>query len=222
MSNIIHLLPAWLSAIGTVGAVLVALFLKPILNYINRPKIEIVYNNEPPFYEIREDEANSSSIDKRLVVRVCITNCGKYTAEHAVVNIDEYYSKRTKDDTYVKKSFTPRQFRDCNNAKLSVIAPCLKYYIDIAIIQKFQDIIADGEKGSSKQNYKLYLLGEGKVEKLGRGTFIIPLKFYSSRTDMIIKYMYVYWESDSLTTQKDNFEVKIISKKEFNKISKLP
>lgn len=215
------ILPEWLTAIGTISAVLVALFLKPLINWWKRPQIRISYQNEPPFYEERDNDANSSSVNKKLVIRVCITNSGKYTAEHAVVNIDEYYSKRTKDNTFVKKSFTPRQFKDCNNAKLSVIAPCLKYYIDVAIIEKFQDIISDGDRGTSKQNYKLYLLGDGKAEKLGRGTFILPLKFYSSRTDMIIVYLYIYWESDDFTIKKEHFEVKILTDKEFKNLSKL-
>lgn len=220
MCNCVSGLPEWLTAIGTVGAVLVALFYKPIISWINRPKIKIAYINESPYYEEKKDDSSSSSSSKRLVLRVCITNSGKFTAEHAVLNVDEYYFKRA-DSKFVKKSFTPRQFRDCNSAKLSVIAPSLKYYIDIATIQKFQDIIAEGDKGSIKQMYKLYLLGEGKLEKLGRGTFIIPLKFYSSRTDMIVEYLYIYWDSDEYTTSADSFEVKIIDEKEFNNLSKL-
>lgn len=217
----INNLPDWLTAFGTIGAVLVALFLKPFINWRNRPKIEIGYEDKSPYREEIEDSSSSSSSNKRLVIRVCITNKGKYTAEHAVLNIDEYYYRRTKDSSYVQKLFTPRQFKDCNNAKFNVVAPFLKYYIDIASIQKFQDIISNGEKGESKQNYKLYLLGEGKSEQLGRGCFIIPLKFYSSRTDSKIKYLRIYWESDDFSITKDCFEVKIISEKEFKQLQKI-
>ena len=212
--------PDWLTAIGTVGAVLVALFYKPLLSWWNRPKIKIQYKDTPPFRDEIEDSSSSSTPTKRMVIRVCVTNSGKYTVEHAVLNIDEYYAKR-KDGKYVQKLFTPRQFKDCNNAKFNVVAPQLKYYLDIALIQKFQDIISDGESGQRKQNYKLYLLGEGKTEQLGTGTFVVPLKFYSSRTDSKVVYLSLFWESDDYVFTKDCFEVKIISSNEFEELPKV-
>lgn len=215
-----QIIPNWLTAIGTIGAVLVALFYKPFLTWWNRPKIDIQYKDEPPFRDEIEDTSSSSTPVKRMVIHVCVTNSGKYTAEHAVLNIDEYYSKRA-DGSYVQKLFTPRRFKDCNNANLNVVAPQLKYYIDIALIQKYQEIISDGEKGQRKQNYKLYLLGEGKTEHLGKGTFVVPLKFYSSRTDSKIVYLSLFWDSDDYKFEKDCFEVKIISEKEFEKLPKI-
>ena len=214
-------LPNWLTAFGTIGAVLAALFLKPFSNWWNRPKINIHYEDRSPYKEEIEETSSSSTSNKKLVIRVCVTNQGNYTAEHAVLNVDEYYFKRPKDISYVQKLFTPRQFKDCNNAKLNVIAPFLKYYIDIASIQKYQDIISNEEKEECKQYYRLYLLGDGKTEQLGRGTFIIPLKFYSSRTDSKIVYLSIYWESDDFKTTKDFFEVKIISEKEFKQLPKV-
>ena len=72
----------------------------------------------------------------------------------------------------------------------------------------------------SKQFYKLYLLGDGNGQELGKGTFIIPLKFYSSRIKVSIHYLKIYWDSDNFTTDKMNFSAEIITKDEFAKLNK--
>ena len=206
MDEIFKILPDWLTAIGTLGAVLVALFWSPIRKWWNRPQINMSIANEEPYVEIVSmDSINSSSVDKNMVIRVCITNKGKYTADYAALNVDEYLKKRDADSGYVRKVFTPKQFKDCNNAKLSVIAPHLKYYVDIASVQKFQGMASANEKGESKQFYKLFLLGDGKSLQLGKGDFIIPLKFYSSRSGVSVAYMKILWDNDDFVINKDCF-----------------
>lgn len=222
MNEIFKILPDWLTAIGTLGAVLVALFWNPIRKWWNRPQINISIANEEPFVEIvSKDSINSSSVDKNMVIRVCITNKGKYTADYAALNVDEYLKKRDADSGYVRKVFTPKQFKDCNNAKLSVIAPYLKYYVDIASVQKFQGMASANEKGESKQFYKLFLLGDGKSLQLGKGDFIIPLKFYSSRSGVSVAYLKILWDNDDFVINKDCFDVRMISEQEYKKISKI-
>ena len=221
MNSMITVLPEWLTAIGTVCAVLVALFGGAIKKWINRPKIAISIDNNSPYIEEYIMGTTDNSIDeKRLVLRVCITNSGKYTADYAVLNVDEYYHKHGADSDFLRKMFTPKQFKDCNNAKLSVIAPNLKYYVNIATIQRYKGMTSADEKGESKQFYKLYLLGDGENKQLGTGCFVIPLKFYSSRTNVIIAYLKILWDSDNFTRDKDFFDVKIISEKEFKQLSK--
>lgn len=222
MNEIFKILPDWLTAIGTLGAVLVALFWNPIRKWWNRPQINISIANEEPFVEIvSKDSINSSSVDKNMVIRVCITNKGKYSADYAALNVDEYLKKRDADSGYVRKVFTPKQFKDCNNAKLSVIAPHLKYYVDIASVQKFQGMASANEKGESKQFYKLFLLGDGKSLQLGKGDFIIPLKFYSSRSGVSVAYLKILWDNDDFVINKDCFDVRMISEQEYKKISKI-
>ncbi|MBE6322377.1 MAG: hypothetical protein E7073_05105 [Bacteroidales bacterium] len=222
MDEIFKILPDWLTAIGTLGAVLVALFWSPIRKWWNRPEINMSIVNEEPYVEIVSmDSINSSSVDKNMVIRVCITNKGKYTADYAALNVDEYLKKRDADSGYVRKVFTPKQFKDCNNAKLSVIAPHLKYYVDIASVQKFQGMASANEKGESKQFYKLFLLGDGKSLQLGKGDFIIPLKFYSSRSGVSVAYLKILWDNDDFVINKDCFDVRMISEQEYKKISKI-
>lgn len=221
MCDILMILPEWLSAIGTLAAVFVALFGGTIKRWWNRPIIDMsIENCQPYIEELSNDTTDSSGGEKRLVIRICVTNSGKYTANNVVLNVDEYYKKQGSDSDYLHKQFTPKQFKDCNNAKLSVISPQLKYYVNIATIQKFQGMTSSDKDGKSKQFYKLYLLGDGENKQLGKGCFIIPLKFYSSRTDVIVVYLKILWDSDDYSREKEVFDVKIIDEKEFNKLSK--
>lgn len=212
--------PEWLTAIGTIGAVFVALFHKPFVSWFNRPKIKMEYEAKTPCLDVVEEASTSSNKDKRIVIRVRLRNEGAYTADYSVVNVDEYYEKRVKGSAYVKKAFTPKLIKDCNGAKLSTVAPHLSYYLDVAAIQKFKGMSSFDEKGVSKQFYKLYLLGDGKTQQLGRGTFILPIKFYSSRTNMKIAYMQISWESDEFSIEKEHFEVKLLTEKQFDNLEK--
>lgn len=210
--------PDWLTAIGTIGAVFVALFLQPIKRCIYRPKIKVDFQKKTPYLEKVEASTKSSSADPRLVIRMSIKNEGRGVADYSTINIDEYYVKQSKGTSYIQKTFTPKLIKDCNGVKLTTIAPHLTYYIDVATIQKFNGISEEG-KGTGKQLYKLFLLGDGKTIQLGRGMFIVPIKFYSSKTNVVITYLSLYWESDDFTQDKEVLSVKIMSKNEFRKIS---
>ena len=102
-----------------------------------------------------------------------------------------------------------------------MIAPHLKYYVDIASVQKFQGMASANEKGESKQFYKLFLLGDGKSLQLGKGDFIIPLKFYSSHSGVSVAYLKILWDNDDFVINKDCFDVRMVSEQEYKKISKI-
>lgn len=211
---------AWLEAIGTILTVIVALFQKPIRDWWNRPIINILYEDRKPFKEIVEIDSSSSEKEKQIVIRIKINNEGNYVANHSTVNVDSYYKKRNSDETYVLNEFTPKILKDFRGYEQKTIAPHLTYLYNVAVIQKQDENIPAGEPGVTRQNYKLYLLGDGKYIFLGKGTFIVPLKFYSSATKSIIAYLKIFWDNDNLSTDKEHFYVKIISNKEFEKIKK--
>lgn len=114
----------------------------------------------------------------------------------------------------------PVHIRDYRNVSLKRIAPHLMYYLDIASIEKYDGMTDEGGNGEKKQFYKLFLLGEGTSTMLGCGTFIIPLKFYSSNTKVVVNYLQIYWDADILTQDKKFFGVKLLSSKEFDKLKK--
>ena len=124
-----------------------------------------------------------------------------------------------KEESYVKSEFTPKQIKDFRNTKPSSIAPHLQYYFDVASIHQYDSMATEEQQGKQKQFYKLYLLGEGDNLQLGKGSFIVPLKFYSSRINVKIAYLKMFWDSDGYTTSKDNFDFEIIAEEDFNKIN---
>ena len=213
-------IPNWLSSIGTIGAVLVALFQRRISVFINRPKIKISCANSSPFVEEIISNKDSSTDEKEMIIRVLVENTGRTTADHCVVNIDCYYEKRSSDDTFCKSIFTPIQIKDYRSVSPSHIAPHLAYYLDVVAIRKSDEMVTSDETKKSHQFYKLFLLGDKSPKKIGKGTFIIPIKISSPRIDTTIGYLKVYWDSDRYNTDSKHFGLKMISNKEFDKLSK--
>lgn len=214
-----EILPQWLTAVGTLLAVAIALFLKPIRDRVNRPKIEIsCKDNNQCKVEIKSGTESSDS-SSEIRIRVKLENKGNYIANHAALFVDTIYKKRDKEESFVKSEFTPKQIKDFRNTKPSSIAPHLQYYFDVASIHQFDSMATEDQQGKKKQFYKLYLLGEGDNMELGRGTFIVPLKFYSSRINVKIAYLKLFWDSDDYSTNKQVFDFRMISDKDFKKLN---
>ena len=214
-----EIVPQWLTAIGTVLAVLIAVFQKRLRDWYNRPKIEITCkHNKQCMVEVKSGTESSDS-GSEIRIRVKLENKGNYIASHAALFVDTIYKKREKEETYVKSEFTPKQIKDFRNTKPSSIAPHLQYYFDVASVHQYDSMATEDQQGKQKQFYKLYLLGEGDNQELGKGSFIIPLKFYSSRISVKIAYLKLFWDSDDYTTSKENFDFGIIADDDFNKIT---
>ena len=218
-----NIIPAWLSAIGTFGAVLFAIFGKAIVQWWNRPKIKIIFENKEPYIETLKSMPNSSITDKEIRIRVRIKNEGKYTASHCIVNINQYYSKRKDDDTYYKKEFAPIQIRDYQNKSLEYIAPNIDYYyLDIASIRQSDEIGMSDSGTRPHQFYKLFIIGGNKRPlQLGKGTFIIPININSPNMKSYTAFLKIYWNSNDYTTEQKNFTASNISEKEFKSLKKL-
>lgn len=211
-------LPNWLSAIGTVGAVLVALFHKQYRNWRNRPKLDITCGKGTPYIEEFEYNIDSSTKEKEIRIRLRVDNTGKYTADHCMVNVDGYYKKRDKDESFVKTDLTPVQIRDYRNNSLSYVVPKLVYYLDLAVIRKADEMSRSDDGNKSKQFYKLFLLADRATLRLGKGIFIIPVKLFCPRIESIVKYVKIYWVSDDYSTDLNDFSVEILTEEEFKKI----
>ena len=164
----------WLTAIGTLGAVLVSLFYTPVRKFLCRPKIEVDFQNKVPWIEQKDVSNQSFSQDGRILIRVRIRNKGKYIANEANLDVDEIYEKRSKGDVYVcVKSFMPIHFRDYRNAYLKRIVPHLTYYVDIASIEKYEEMTEEGGKGE-KNNFINYFYW---VKELALCWGVVPLLF---------------------------------------------
>ena len=213
-------LASWLEAVGTLLAVMVALFYNSIRDWWRKPNINIDFEDKEPFIEQKEAETESSRKSSELRIRIRVKNNGKTTALHSLIIIDSYDKKREKDDVYVEKVFLPKTIKDSKNSTQYNIAPRLNYFFDFAIIKKYDGMTENNTNTSQKQFYKLYLLGDSKTLQLGKGTFIIPINFYGAKCDSKTSYIKVYWDSDDFTIEKSSFGVNIITQKEFEKLKK--
>lgn len=214
-----NVIPAWLSAMGTVGAVIVAIFARPIRDWWCRPKITTECNpNNKACVEVINSETETSDTSQSIKIRILLQNNGSNVAFHSVLNVDSFYKKREKSVDYVQNDFTPKRLKDHCDSTHSRIAPHLKYYYDVAVIKQADEMMdKDGDK-KAKQFYKLYLLGDGKILQLGKGEFIIPLKFYAANVNVHISYLKIYWNSDDFTTDSNQFGVELLPKDEFIKL----
>jgi len=213
-----EIVPQWITSIGTISAVIVALFQKRLRDWYNQPKIEITCKDNNQCKVELNSGTESSDSSKEIRIRVKLENKGNYIANHAAMFVDTVYKKREKEETYVKSEFTPKQIKDFRNTKPSSIAPHLQYYFDVASVHQYDSMATEDQQGRQKQFYKLYLLGEGDNMELGKGSFIIPLKFYSSRINVKIVYLKLFWDSDDYTTNKQNFDFGVITSGDFKNL----
>lgn len=211
--------PEWMSAIGTIGAVLIALFWKSIRQWWNKPRIEVSCKKSNPCVEEIMEDNQSSSGTKEIRLRVKLINSGNYIANNCLMIVDSYYYRRG-DDVFVKKEFTPKQIRDYRNANISFVAPHLNYFYDIISIHQFDYLREATESGHSRQFFKPSIIGDGRSIDLSKGTFIIPLKFYSSKLPTVVTYLKLFWNSDDCIVDNNTFDYRIISQKEFNDLKK--
>lgn len=211
--------PSWISSIGTILTVFVALCSKTIVDWISRPKIKIEcpQNNVQCKEKMKSQSSNDGTSEIRIRIR--ISNSGKRAANDSSLYVDTIYIKRDADDSYVKKEFTPIQLKDYQSMKLNTILPNLMYYVDVVSIRRYDEMTESGEQSKSKQFYKVYLLGDERIERLGKGTFIIPLKFYSSSATEDA-YLKIYWNSDILNDNPRSLDYRLLSKKEYESVVK--
>ena len=77
------IVPNWITSIGTVGAVVVALFSKVIRDWYNRPKISITCPENKQCQEQINNDSDSSESSTELRIRIKLENTGNYIANHA-------------------------------------------------------------------------------------------------------------------------------------------
>lgn len=218
MSLWVDVIPNWITAFGTLGAVLVALFYRPVLNWIRRPKFEIKVGARAPFLDRVSVSTSSSNSDKEIILRFSLLNRGKATAEHCYVNIDSYYYQR-KDGVCLLNPILPIELKSYKNASIKYIPTNLEYWLDFASIRKEEGLGTSDSSQRQKQFFRLFLLGNDSPYKLGKGAFIIPIKINStSIKKTAIFYVKVYWDSDELTTEQQNFSVETISYEQFKSL----
>lgn len=207
-------LPNWFSGIGTVLTVIVALFWNQITMWLKRPKILISTSRNCRQCKETVPSKTTSSGPEEIRIRVKIINDGKATAKDVSIYVDSYYRVRG-DGELLETQLTPLVLQDYASSNVKEILPHLNYYVDVISIRKRDEMAGADEIAKTSQLYKAAIVGES-VKNIGKGHFIIPIKFYASNVQNKIAYMKMLWESDVFSEDPSVLDYKMISDKEFS------
>lgn len=140
----------WLGSVGTVGAVVYALFGAAMRRWFNKPKLELDISNKFPFcVKVKRGNASASNSDLD-VVEICasLINTKKYCAQHSRVMCTGIYVLEANDKTFCPLiPLRPRQFQwvdvSAERVKSEIdIAQSVVHFVKIAEISKPQNEMA--------------------------------------------------------------------------------
>lgn len=227
------LLVSGAAAIGTLILAVIAIFGGWIKRLFIKPNIIMSIDGCKPYVElVKESSPNESEDTTFKKIHLKIGNKGRKTAMNSQILLEKIFKKRGDNQTYfLDKSFIPCNFLWFNDNESKPITSSISHFIEIARIQKYQEFSSDVENESPNRNrdlYRLWLSIENSNEKgsfllLGKGTFLIPIIFYSdSISSPITLFVEIFWSSDSLEDMNDsNFYVKVVNKSDLsNEIKK--
>ena len=229
-----EVITSWLTAIGTVSAVFVALFGRYIHQWTHKPRIKMEYSGEnTPCLELIKTEAVSSEKCEELKIRIKVINCGRSSANSALIYCSSYLCQKKEkkksnllgkthhvNTFYEVNEFLPIQIDSCKNYHSKNVVPKLLYYYDVASIKKMDGMSKNDGTGREKQFYKLYLCGEDTM-MLPTGEYIVPITFYASSDISTTLYMRINWDEDKFNMQsKSGIAIDTINKFHYYKYLK--
>ena len=148
----------WLGSIGTVGAVVYALFGAAMRRWFNKPKLELDISSDFPFcVKVKRGNASASNSDLD-VVEICasLINTKKYCAQHSRVMCTGIYVLEANDKTFCPLiPLRPRQFQwmDVSTERVKSeidIAQSVVHFVKIAEISKPQnEMAANGQRSGT-------------------------------------------------------------------------
>jgi hypothetical protein len=125
-----------LTAIGTVGAVIVAIFLPIIQHFLNKPKLKVGLNFSPPDCHITLAKRGDNYIDVFLM-RFFVQNKGRSTAKNLEVTVDKIFLK-SNGDWEICSNFLSSNllWTNQNGSVLNNLLPKSRRNVDLAYIYK--------------------------------------------------------------------------------------
>ena len=208
-------LPNWFSGIGTFLTVVVALFWSQITMWLRRPKISISTSRDCRQCKEVVSSRTASGGPDEIRVRVNIINDGDLAASDVSIYVDGYYKVRA-DGELLETQLTPLILYDYSFTEIDRILPRLNYYIDVISVRRHDEMSGEGDTARTGHLYKAAIVGE-TIKYIGKGHFIIPIKFYASNVQSKIVYMKFFWDSDLFSEDSSVVDYYILSDQEFSK-----
>lgn len=212
----------WLTAFGTIGAVVTALFLPLIRTLWYRPKFSFACGKGENCVEEIKKQLDTSEVENSIKIRLRVTNIGRGVARSVSFYVDSYKQKRS-DGGFVQQNFLPIQLKSHKGDFIETIVPQLNYFIDVACIKKSDEMSIENGGKSRKQVCKLYLTTEsGEYKELGNGIFVVPVKCYSENVRGVsISYIEILWDNNKeCSIDPQHFSVSLITEDDYNNLKK--
>ncbi|MFA7302084.1 MAG: hypothetical protein WC069_07265 [Candidatus Shapirobacteria bacterium] len=220
-----------LQAIGTILVALLAIYGDRIIRKIFKPRLTLEINSKSPFVEtITEQMVLSSETSRHIRISAKVLNHGDTTAQNCQGIIEKVFCKRKANESYYcYKNFIPARFTWNDDKESSFVTPEIPSYLEIARIQQTSILTSNDETAKTdtkilKNDFELFLTIEepnekGKFLKLGKGTFLFPIVFYTDNLRKTQKVLIeIYWNGKEITSLTDSdFYVKIIPNNEIPK-----
>lgn len=222
---------AGMTAIGTLGASVLALFgprirtwlIRPVLTFRVDPKVS------PLVEQLARDDLNTSAgKNSYYEIRVEVANTGKDAARNCRARVNAIYKQKSgTNDFFAARQFVPRYLywakKDTKSEESLDILPNLPEYVVIGRLkeQETPTTGAESPSGTSTSAFGLEMAVEPEGAKgrfcfLGAGRVVLPFLLYADNLRSYEqKYVEVFWNGESATDfGSEHFGVKLLSKEE--------
>ncbi len=209
-----------LTAVGTILLALIAVYGERVKRWLFKPKLKIIVSGDKPYISTIKDSSATSVAASVTRIRIKALNEGTSAARSFTGLVESVFCKRPQSETFYKsKSLPPTPLPWNDEEKDFSLTPRIPFYLEIARIEKNLPSSIDGSSNTlTSSEYSLYLSVEEEEQKgayihLGKGTFIVPITFYSDNIKIPIKmYFEIFWDGiDPSCTEISNFYIKEIS-----------
>ena len=223
-------LAQWISAIGSLLVIIVALFNDYIKKLFLKQNLLISVGSKKPYFEISLEKSDSSDkIDSKIYfgkIKIKIENKGSSVVKSCKFFGEKIFEEKTDNRSfYIKKEFHPNCLAwlgaEEGNINTQDIIMGIPNFIELAKIKIEETLVTAGE--SSASEFKKYYIDlpindpedESSHIKLEKGTYIIPITAYGiNLLKPITKYIYLFWKgTDPKSMDVADFEVNILSDK---------
>lgn len=178
------LIGLWLGSIGTIGAVVYALFGAAMRRWFNRPKLKLDINGKFPYCALVIRGETTESNSDLNIVEICasLVNSKKFCAQHSRVTcIGVYVLEANGKDFCSFIDFRPRQFQwmdvanDRQNSEID-IGQSVQHFVKIAEISKPLNEMAANNGGASQQQFASVTIAIPNPHKPGASYVRIPFE----------------------------------------------
>lgn len=221
-----------MTAFGTLGAAILALFGDRIRSWLSRPVLNFRVDPKisPLVEQLELDDENSSGGKKKYCeIRVEVANSGKDAARNCRARVNAIYKqKSTTNDFFPVKEFVPRYLywakKDTKSEESLDVLPKLPEYVVVGRLTEQETPITGGQQLSTVTRPTVFGLEvavepegvKGRFCFIDEGKVVLPFLLYADNLRSYEqKYVEMFWDGKSIDDfGPEHFGVKLLSKSE--------